>query len=240
MLAVMDGTLSSLLTCSPITPGGGGGAHAECTALGGPVLTTLNAITDFLDGHGEAVTALFTIVLAVFTARLWYSTESLFRVTKVVADADRPHMIPSEMTISGIRQPPAEDGLIKTILKYKFTNYGRSPAFMKRFCLMVRVASHELETVPNYGEPTNTDFIIVVNGWWGSIEADPSIISIRPEDAAEILSGTCSLMVLGFIEYDDPASQPHRMRFAYRLSFGEGDTSTQFRPTGPDTYREYT
>jgi hypothetical protein len=245
MIAVIDSTLSSLLTCHPVGGNTGAGADSQqakenCTAFGGPVLATLTWIAEVSHKYEGLITAAFTVVLAVFTGRLWYSTEGLFRVTKTVADADRPHMIPAEMTISGLRQPPAEDGLIKTTFKYKFINYGRSPAFMKRFCLMVRIGADELEPIPSYGDATSTDFIIVVNGWWGSTESDPTIVSVKPDDAVEILSENSKMIVLGFIEYSDPASQPHKMRFAYRLSYGNGDVSTQFRPIGPDSYREYT
>ena len=37
---------------------------------------SLIAIIDFTDHHGEAITAIFTILLAIFTARLWFSTEN--------------------------------------------------------------------------------------------------------------------------------------------------------------------
>jgi hypothetical protein len=49
--------------------------------LSGPLLVSLIAIVDFLDHHGEAFTGAFTILLAVFTGRLWFSTEKLWKIT---------------------------------------------------------------------------------------------------------------------------------------------------------------
>jgi hypothetical protein len=244
VLAVIDGTLSSLLTCHPISHNPGTGADTqqakeECTALGGPVLTALTWIAESSHKYEGLITAAFTVVLAVFTGRLWYSTEGLFRVTKIVADADRPHMIPSEMAISGIRGA-AENGTIRTQFEYKFINYGRSPAFMKRFCLMVRTGTDELNATPEYGGPTPTDLIIVVNGWWGSTDVHPITVNIAEADVAEVLAETSKLLIIGYIEYGDTASQIHKMRFCYHILFGASDRSVQFRPFGPESYREYT
>ena len=87
MIAAFDATLSSLLTCHPVPANPSKGAEAQqhkenCTALAGPVLITLEAIVDFFEGHGEAVTAVFTIVLAAFTGTLWWSTNKLWTATR--------------------------------------------------------------------------------------------------------------------------------------------------------------
>jgi hypothetical protein len=97
LLAILDATLSSLATCHPITEHGSSAAGSqendECTAFAGPVLTSLIATVDFLDYHGEAVTGVFTIVLALFTAALWHSTDKMwdaserqFRLAKETGD----------------------------------------------------------------------------------------------------------------------------------------------------------
>jgi hypothetical protein len=196
-----------------------------------------------LFGHRIKITdsllVAFTFGLTVFTWLLWKSTAGLFAVTKIVADADRPHMIPSEIAIVGIRKP-AENGFVSVGIDYKFINYGRSPAFMKKFCLMVRVGSLELEPTPEYQESTDTNLIIVVNGWWGTTAVHPSSISVAEADVTEILAETARMLIIGYIEYGDTASQIHKMRFCYHLLFGAGDRSVQFRPFGPDSYREYT
>jgi|ERR1700675_3777751 len=86
LLTLLDGVISSLMTCHPITTNPGNHSSAEqnpesCTALAGPLLLSLKASIEFFDNHGEAVAAIFTIVLAAFTGRLWFSTEKLWSVT---------------------------------------------------------------------------------------------------------------------------------------------------------------
>jgi hypothetical protein len=98
LLMLLDGALSSLLTCHPIgaQPGGGGAQkQQECTALSGPMLVSLVAIIDFLDKHGEAVTGVFTVILAIFTGRLWFSTEKLWGVTNDSVQLARDEFISS-------------------------------------------------------------------------------------------------------------------------------------------------
>jgi hypothetical protein len=84
--AVIDGTLSSLLTCHPVGAQTGSGANEQqakenCTALSGPVLTTLGWIAAVTHKYEGLITAAFTVVLAVFTGRLWYSTDNLWKAT---------------------------------------------------------------------------------------------------------------------------------------------------------------
>jgi hypothetical protein len=90
MLAVIDGTVSSLLTCHPISNQTGGGANQQetkeyCTALSGPLLTTIRWIADLSHKYEGLITAAFTVVLAVFTGRLWFSTDKLWEATKKLA-----------------------------------------------------------------------------------------------------------------------------------------------------------
>src|SRR5580700_7022643 len=93
LIAILDGMISSMITCHPVGADASHGANAQenqqCTALAGPVLTTLTAFIGFLDRHGEAVAAFFTIVLATFTGRLWFSTEKLWSVTNKSVDLAR-------------------------------------------------------------------------------------------------------------------------------------------------------
>lgn len=91
LIAILDATLSSLLTCHPASNNPGNAADAEqvkdeCTALSGPVLLTIKWLATIAHKYEGLVTAAFTIVLAVFTARLWYSTEKLWHATNTLAD----------------------------------------------------------------------------------------------------------------------------------------------------------
>jgi|SRR5579863_164616 len=93
LIAMLDGMISSLITCHPIGTNTSHDNHPqpnqECTALAGPVLLSLFAVVHFTDAHGEAITGVFTIFLVVFTGRLWFSTEKLWNATRISAEAIR-------------------------------------------------------------------------------------------------------------------------------------------------------
>jgi hypothetical protein len=91
VLTMIDGTISSLLTCHPINDHTNAAQAKEyCTALGGPILTTLRWIAKISHKYEGLITAAFTVVLAVFTGRLWFSTEKLWDATrKLASDAER-------------------------------------------------------------------------------------------------------------------------------------------------------
>ncbi len=90
MVAMVDGVLSSLLTCHPVAGYPNQAVQPDkqqnCTALAGPLLASLAAIVHFIDEHGDAFVALFTAVLAIFTGRLWFSTEKLWTATNNAAE----------------------------------------------------------------------------------------------------------------------------------------------------------
>ena len=91
-LAVLDAMISSLLTCHPITDQASGGTnHQEtkeyCTALHGPILVSIRWIAHIAHQYEGLITAAFTIVLAAFTARLWWSTDKLWIVATETAKA---------------------------------------------------------------------------------------------------------------------------------------------------------
>jgi hypothetical protein len=99
LLVLLDSVFSSLLTCHPITGESSSGTNAqkqqECTALFGPLLVSLIAIVDFMDKHGDAITGAFTVILAIFTGRLWFSTEKLWSVTNTSVELARSEFLSS-------------------------------------------------------------------------------------------------------------------------------------------------
>jgi len=139
LLAIVDGAISSMMTCHPIGANTNHGTNAQenqqCTALAGPILTTLAAIVGFLDSHGEAVVGFFTIVLATFTGRLWYSTEKLWNVTlrsaetaeRALTQLEAP-FLSVKITENGITRSYGETSHHFHTLRLVIVNFGRTPA----------------------------------------------------------------------------------------------------------------
>jgi hypothetical protein len=136
VVAVIDGTLSSLLTCHPVSAQTGSSADQQqakenCTALSGPVLATLRWIAAVTHKYEGLITAAFTIVLAVFTGRLWFSTEKLSVATKrLVEGAEdtakrqlRAYFLVKDGTISNLSAGQMPVAVVTV------SNSGQTPAY---------------------------------------------------------------------------------------------------------------
>jgi hypothetical protein len=92
LIALLDGVISSLLTCHPIAEKSSHGAKAQeakeyRTALNGPILISIRWIAHIAHKYEGLITAAFTIVLAVFTGTLWRSTDKLAAISINTASA---------------------------------------------------------------------------------------------------------------------------------------------------------
>jgi hypothetical protein len=208
----------------------GESGHDHTERFQGPVEWFIKFLIDIK--ITDVLLAFFTFLLAIYTGRLWVATRAL-------ADSDRPHMLVDTFKLSGIQMPPVDDGRVQTRFEYKFINYGRSPAFMQRYIFAFTIIpEQDLPSSPEYGTMEPTNFIIGVNGWYGSVE--PSMLLITQEDVAAVLNGTKSFIIYGAIEYSDVAGILHKHRFSYKFEWDGENVSKRFRPVGPDSYREYT
>jgi hypothetical protein len=75
LLAILDGTVSSLQTCHPTSADQSG----SCSIFRGPLLSLIISAGDFFDSHDKGIVAAFTVILAISTIGLWLATISLFR-----------------------------------------------------------------------------------------------------------------------------------------------------------------
>jgi hypothetical protein len=104
---------------------------------------TLTAIIGFFDSHGEAVAAFFTIVLATFTGRLWYSTEKLWGVTNKSVDLARDDFNATHRPWIPITETKFASGFswvqgnAVIVISIGCTNSGNSPA--RRVSLAARI-----------------------------------------------------------------------------------------------------
>jgi hypothetical protein len=140
------------------------------------------------------------VALVFFTYCLVLVTGWLVKATAALAAADRPHLLPGEFKISGL-SGDVIDGKIRCPLHYRFTNSGKSPAFVKRWSL--GVSADDLPARPSYPKATESNFIISpINGWYGSVGS--SSVDLAQTEAARILQGEGRLIVYGYIEYPTP------------------------------------
>jgi hypothetical protein len=132
IIATLDGVISSLITCHPIVERSNHGIQSqeqqECTALAGPLLITLVAIVGFLDKHGEAIAAVFTIVLAAFTGRLWWATSKLGQISNATAEAQERDTRILQRAYLGAKPRGLHRTGIGIVAHVAFVNSGNLPA----------------------------------------------------------------------------------------------------------------
>jgi hypothetical protein len=80
LLLVLDGTISSLLTCHPPPNGASQSQNSQehCTVFQGPLSSLIVFIGEFFEAHDKGIVAAFTVILAISTILLWDATKNLW------------------------------------------------------------------------------------------------------------------------------------------------------------------
>jgi hypothetical protein len=186
---------------------------------------------------GEFSIAIFNLFLVIFTGGLWWSTNRLWKITTVLAEADRPHMSLSELSATGLHGRPDAEGFVTLTLNWKFTNLGKSPARIQDLCIMLWTGDEYPEPIPYRGTVT-TRYIIGVNGWYGLVK--PSTTRTDATSLVKVLRGEYELSVVGRLRYKGAFSgSEYVSRFCYQLLM-TGDGSERYIPAGPESYWEDT
>src|SRR6187431_2243000 len=128
---LFEGVVSLLATCDQVAElasqqGSTEQAKKHCSAFTGPVLASgwsfLYWLGHVLEGYGEAVIAVFTIVLAFATGLLWKATRELVRGAEKTAERQlRAYVLPEKAVLTNISD--AEPRYI-----FNAKNYGQTPA----------------------------------------------------------------------------------------------------------------
>jgi hypothetical protein len=179
-------------------------------------------------------------LLAVFTGLLVLYTRRLYVATKALASADRPHLVPTTFEVANLDAAPNAQGEVTATLHFRFSNYGKSPAFVTRFStilLWTDSLEADLPANPPYEPPRSTRHIIAPQGWYGS--GAPGNITVQQATAASVMGGARQLTIAGYIEYHSFGGEQYKIRFAFSFDFAGGPKSTRYFPVGPDSYWEY-
>ena len=119
-------------------------------------------------------------------------------------------------------------------------NYGRSPAFVKRVSISLRILDWPLpNTRPDYTSADDVPpLFLAPNG-----ERPHTVrmsIRISGEEFREICQGNKCLTLYGYVEYEDTINKDsHITRFCSSWFYRE-DGIRIFRPVGPESWIEYT
>ena len=237
-VALLDGVISSLMTCHPIGANTDGASNAqqnqECTALAGPILTSLIASVDFLDNHGEAVTGVFTIVLAVFTGRLWYSTEKLWSVTNQSVELARNEFLSSHRPQMRLKHMWLTDDTAWRLggaleVNLDIVNIGNTEGLITwvNYISILLPPGQRLPQRPPYDEmPFGPDMRITRFGTFLQLGAGVTLARpvcdgtiLDPQQIHDVLWGQQRLFLIGTIEYFDQGQGLRQTAFCRRLTF---------------------
>jgi hypothetical protein len=215
----------------------------------------------FLNHPTEWLLALFTAILAVYTACLFYATSGLVeaareqsrdmkasiavsaeaadaakKTAQVTAAAERPHILLTELKIVGLRQPPDAEGNVEVKCTYQFQNFGKSPAFLKDACVRFNWAN----LPPNPSYPSLNRVPHIIAPVTGIYYTRPVGVVVPHAICEDVAADRLPVHVYGLLTYEDVLGTLHTLRYCYRLAFEGNDASVMFRPGGPSTYWEYT
>ncbi len=107
LLLVLDGTISWLWSCHPLSHHNGGNQNRdeECTVFGGPLISLIFGFGNFFETHDKGIVAAFTVILALSTIGLWISTRNLYKGSEIQIRTSRKiAAIQARQTRASIRE----------------------------------------------------------------------------------------------------------------------------------------
>jgi hypothetical protein len=221
LLALLDATISSLVTCHPPAEQ----APEQCSALQGPLLRSLIWLADIGRKYEGLITAIFTVVLAGFTAALWRSTDKLWQAAAAQETAraaetrilQRAYVAVEPM---GIHMMLGRDKLIGHVF---MTNAGNLPAKRVAWVIDIKFSQNDKETDFPIGELKGNVVIVP-----SAHAPRGSGSSVRIKDLQRIAGVSMSanadendifLYVWGALTYDDGFGSIRTTKFCHRYNW---------------------
>lgn len=215
---------------------------------------------DFVDQHSGSFSVIFTAIVAVFTGLLWWAIRHHHRIlegslkaaqqmaaaAKQTADVTRGPEFPSvfltTMELKSDRKDTSPERALK-VGRYavRFTNIGRTPAYVSRTSLNFEVRD-KLPFDPVYHRTTDMDHVHFIQP---SIETEETELhfTIEPDDVIQdILEKKTRLWVYGYIAFNDFLGDEYRSGFCgYLEGYRENRAfSSRFVQDGPKQYIYHT
>jgi hypothetical protein len=220
----------------------------------------LRDASDFVDQHSGSFSVIFTAIVASFTGLLWLAIRNHHRIlegslkaaqqmaaaAKQTADATRGHEFPSVfLTIMELKSD-RKDALPERALKVgcyavRFTNIGRTPAYVSRISLNFEVRD-KLPFDPVYHRTTDLDHIHFIQPSIETVETELQF-TIEPDDVIQdILEKKIRLWAYGYVAFADFLGDEYRSGFCgYLEGYKENRAfSSRFVQDGPKQYIYHT
>jgi hypothetical protein len=208
-------------------------------------------IGGFLNDSAVVISAVATGFIAWFTWTLWQSSEKMWTVTSVAANAaqlaanaavgveiPRIFIFDLEFQASPIVNDFGNLQFPKVAISIK--NYGRTPAFLDDQCVEMRIAT-SLRDDPEYINVINFDPGTVIER---DSTYDLPVARLRDALPIEtinlIIEGKTLIWVYCYVRYRDFLNMPHRLAFGAHLRKGDNGGPRRFIFDAPKKYHENT
>jgi hypothetical protein len=221
-----------------------------------PVGIVVGELGCLIDRSKDDISALSTLVIAIFTAILGIFTVRLAYATKIAADAAKqsadviPNLERAFVYISGmdpiIIQPTvqgqykgevfAKSIYSKSTVEIHIINEGRTPANITAIAMFADFRNTIPPIIPTTisigGDVISKNILIIIGG--GKEKTLPRIATIGDmTNYADFVADKTPLYCWGFIEYRDIFGALHRTDFCRKLAIGPNGQPIDFEPVGP-------
>jgi hypothetical protein len=239
------------LVVSKYSPPAGQAGQETCATLSEGIMQFLGFLWDHADHN--AVTAFAALTVAMFAWMLWRSSEKMWRVTNLAANAAKQSadaLVAAEqaqlLTIVEVSNIPHILGELgkhdhpgsreiavgeRASVQYILKNYGKTPAVLKEISHELQHWNHPPDQLRYFPVRTMPKERAVVAG--GSTEPLQCILvaPLTAEGATTIRTSDSFLWLFGRVIYDDAFGREREHRFLYRYRIGYG-----FQPY---SYKDY-
>jgi hypothetical protein len=175
-------------------------------------------IRDFLHSIEGVITAAATVAVALFTWTLWQSSEKMWQVTKVAAEAAQKSAdtIPNiERAYVFIEARVSQRSVTQMMFEYSLHNHGKTPAIIKSIDIRTEMAKTGPDNTVHRPTETKDEHVIAASGHWGPLhkrhdydaKADGPALSKRDK----------FVWLYGSILYDDVFGIERVTRFRWRI-----------------------
>jgi hypothetical protein len=226
LLLAVDAWISLGLTCQQIGNQTAADYYAvkNCSIFDGPFIAALIWLANVFDEHGEAVTAAFTIILALSTIALWLSTRELWRVTdRTLRHSEDTAQRQLRAYISIITGASFRQGSVRG-LRFEFRpvikNVGQTPAYHVNIVSGIQFISLTdaaiFDYVANLPSPTAAPTVTLGKD---QDRFTHTILDRRLSKAElrQYRKGTHTLLVFGTVRYQDIFQRDRHTNFSYMI-----------------------
>jgi hypothetical protein len=155
------------------------------------------------------------------------------RMAEVTAQAQRPDIDLTDLTISGLNEEPNKDGFIMPLVTWKFRDYGGSPVTVKDVVLGYWVAAALPEKMPEGTSIDGAETVISNVSTSAFFPAVPIYFTVSKEQKDAIDKGGSNIFFFARFEYVDNMKEEHYRCFGRKFILRDGASNFAVPSGGP-------